>query len=397
MSYYLKNLFDEKIAEHLSIDKSLARRIYSFQINFINKNSEHIEFFGGNLTGVNTVRFTDRDLTEFFEDILYVDLDDLKHALKNVLFENSITKESWKISNDVFNLTCFYLIHMFLTNNKMPEKDRQRAALDVSLLFNYRCIAALTSHYFQYTIDRKTAESTYANLSQRFLIKRLGSWNEVMLYRAQSILSKENAHLQNIIEFKDDYSIIVALNDAQSRVKDILKNIYAEFIKVHTSGDKINTSSSLIIDSDGAEVIKDKIHGLESYISYLMSVLYDKDSFIKYDLVEIVSRLVFTVNKKNLITVLTWMSDNSMSNEKDNVEGFIKEVMIYNYKYLTENKYVLKNKNDIPGLLAKLKNVYMSSRSNEKELLDIRDNGEKLILKALQKVNIQQLASVRTA
>jgi hypothetical protein len=386
----LLSVFSERF-NHVKFNAQLAKQIYQFQVAYVNKNQEHMEFFGGNLTGVNVLRMTDKDFKIFYNDILGVDQQELAAAL---LALDSIN-ENWKISSDCFNLTCMYLIHAFMTSKIINTKDKERACLDIALLFNYRCITALITYYFRYPIDNKLAEATYAELSQRFLIKKLGSWSEVMIYRAQSMISKDNPNYNALLRFNDDYGVIVLINDSQGRVKDMIKNIYAEFIKVHRSGGKIATTSSVMIDADGEEIVKDKTHGLETYTSYLMTVLPDEHSFVKQELVDIIVKLVYTCHRKNLEKTLYWLSEHYISDRHNEIEHFVKLVMVHSYQYLLEHSFILKNKQDIAGLLSKLRNVYISSRSNDSELNDIRAIGDKMIKEAVGKINDQATASVR--
>ena len=379
--------------EHLKPDRTLADAIYKYQTAFVNKNSEHLEFFGGNLTGVHVVRFSEKDMRVFFEDILGVDYVILSHALKSV----DAINENYRISSDTFNLTCMYLMHVFLTSQQLPEKQRELSALDASLLFNYRCISALLNHYFKYPIDRKLAEATYAVLSQRYLIKQLGSWHEVMLYRAESLVGQKSIHRKVIEQFTDDYAIVNAINDGQGRVRDMLKNIYAEFIKVHRSGERFSSTSSVTIDADGSEIIKDRVHGLEIYTAYLFSVLPDQNSFIKMELVDIIANLIYTVQEKQLIKTLQWISEHSIGEQSAFIETLIRNVMVYSYQYLLSHGYILKNRQDIAGLLSKLRGVYTSSRSTETELIALRETGNQLITFAIGKINEQAMASIRTS
>ena len=68
----LKKMF-ETFADYVDIDQRLADRINNFQISFVNKNEDHLAFFGGNLTGVQVVRFTVDDLNRFYSDVIGID------------------------------------------------------------------------------------------------------------------------------------------------------------------------------------------------------------------------------------------------------------------------------------------------------------------------------------
>ena len=44
---------------HIKFDEALAKGLYNYQVGYVTQNREHMEFFGGNLLGVNIVRFKD--------------------------------------------------------------------------------------------------------------------------------------------------------------------------------------------------------------------------------------------------------------------------------------------------------------------------------------------------
>lgn len=392
MANTIQTIFDHHFSR-VQFNHSLALALYRFQIGFVNKNHEHMAFFGGNLTGVQVVRFSDKDFKVFFDDILKVDRDSLETQIKTI----DAIDENWKIAGDLFNLTCMYLIHRFLISDRLSNNQRKQAVMDVGLLFNYRCISALLAHYFRYPTDRKTAEATYAALSQRFLIKKLGNWQEVMAYRAASLVEEESIHLKTLTAFDNDTLIVYAISDSQGRVRSLMKYIYREFIKVHESGEKFTSVSGAGVDIDGTEIIKDRIHGLENYTNYVLTTLSDRNSFVKEDLVDLISKMIHTVQRKHLVTALEWLSDNRLSHHNKEIEELVRLVMVHSYHYLLNNSTVLKDSRDISSILIKLRGIYISSRSNDPELLTLRDVGNNLVVKAVGKVNEQMVASIRTS
>src|SRR5574343_151437 len=145
MNKSLKELFDEHLSK-VKFNQALANQFYRFQVEFVNKNEEHMAFFGGKMLGVQVVRFNEQDYTKFF-DLIDLDRDQVKYEIVNHV---DAIPESWKVANDVFSETCMYLIHRFLTSPLLAEDRRERAALDVALAFNYRWIAALIRDYFRF-------------------------------------------------------------------------------------------------------------------------------------------------------------------------------------------------------------------------------------------------------
>ena len=391
MSRTLKELFDTELS-HVVFNQHLATELYKFQVGFVNKNEEHMAFFGGNLLGVQVVRFTERDFNFFFDEIL--DIDPI--AIRALLVDVEAIEMDRKVTSDIFNLTCMYLIHRFLTTPMLDERKRERAAMDVALIFNYRCITSLIFGRFIYPADPRSAQAVYANLSYKHLIKKLGSWNALMAYRANDLISKEGLHRNSLIAYIDDPKILYAISDSHGRISDIVKNIYRELMKVTNEGDKVYTTSSTMLDVDGVEIIKDRTHGMESYTNYLISVIPDRNSFIKTELTGIVVKLMATMQPKAFNKVLEWISENYSKPEHPELEEMIRLTMIHSFNYLIEHGHVLKNTKDLAGLLSKLRGVYVSSRSNDPDLIKLREVGARIIGTSIGKTNEQSVAAIRT-
>ncbi len=389
MDKTLKEVFDKALA-HVNFDKRLADRFYNLQVGFVNKNEEHMTFFGGKLLGVQVVRFTPSDLAKFY-DILEVDDEDLAAEIEKVPDIN----QAFVVSSDTFNLTCLYCIHRFLTS-QLPDKKRYRGALDVALLLNYRYLTGIMAGWFKYPADPKTAQATYANLSYKFLIKKLGSWQEVMVFRADSIVNQKGLHYKELTSFENTYEIVKIANDTQGRIKDMIKNIYREFVKVHESGQRIYTSSGTMVDTDGEEVLKDRVHGLESYETYIVATIQDKGSFIKSELVSVIVNMMFTMQERGFVQTLEWISDQHSNRGKGSIEDFIRLTIVHSYNYMDRNRSIIKNTKDLPTFLSALRGAYMSSRSTDPDLMKMRKMGEKIVKEATGLRNEAAVSAIRT-
>lgn len=120
----------------------------------------------------------------------------------------------------------------------------------------------------------------------------------------------------------------------------------------------------------------------------------DKNSFIKAELIQVIVKVMFTMQERGFKLVLEWMSDNI--NTKPQVEEFVRLVLVHSFNYLAEHGSVLKNTKDLSGMLSKLKGIYNSSRSSDAELLKLRYLGTKLIGESIGKTNEQTVAAIRT-
>lgn len=393
----LKEIFDSvflPLFQSKNDLKRVSKLLYQFQIGFINKGPEYLEFFGSNLTGNIKIVFTTREMEMIFEEILGVSKELIDYYIKN---DSNINKD-FKISSDSFNITCVYLAHMFKNNKLLDSKESLHAAKVCCLLFLYRCVAAILNHYFKYPISRDTAEAIYAHMSNRYLLKKLGSWAAVLNYRADDMLSKTNPNAMAMIKFMDD-DVVKFLNDSQSRIKDTFKNIYAAFIEVRSSEiPRTQTTSSTTTNIEGDEEMIDISTGASAYINYILGVLPDQHSFIKNDVLDIISNIVTTTQRKYIEKALVYMSQ-SMSDPKASIviEDFVRKVLTYAYDYLKDNKYLSRNSKNIVAILGKLKGVFMAARNNEASLVEIRDIGDTIIKAAIAKINKQAAAATRSS
>jgi hypothetical protein len=390
----MKNLYEvfQHNFSHVKFDGKLAERLYKFQIGYINQNSEHLEFFGGNLLGVQVIRFKDSDLRRFYEEVVNVDLT----VLTNDIRELDTIDHSHKVGSDIFNLTCMFLIHGFLKSNLINDSKKKRATYDVAVIFFCRCLAALLSHYFKYPADPHVAQMTYANLSNKYLIKKLGSWHALVDYRAEEVTGKSGIHLKNLYNFSDDNTITYAISDCQGRIRDMIKNYYAEFMLVHESGSRIASTGGTFFDADGEETLKDKTKSVESDVQYMLQILSDQNSLIKPDLIAVIVNINKNTSAKMLRTVLQTVYDGSTGEHVKLMQEFVQKVVIFTYHILHQND--IGNLRDYPMVLTNLKNLYLATRSNDKDLLNIRDMGSKIVkLSSKVKISESLLMASRTS
>lgn len=387
----IKEFFDD-VFRKVVFDANLCRELYKFQVGFVNKNSEHMEFFGGNLLGVQVVRFTERDMNRFFNDILSLD----QYEIKEQLDELPGINPSWKVSSDAFNMTCVYMIHRFTVEKVLPKEIAERGARDVGLILNYRYMTSLMAGYFKYPADPKIAQAVYANLSNRYLIKRLGNWQEVFAYRTTEFLDPTGLWSKTLTDFTPDKDVVDMVNDTQGRIRDMVKNITAEFMNAHAAGEKIHNSSNVGLDGDGEEVVKDRVHGPEMYQNYLLSVMADENSFIREELINLICKVMAGMQVRNFRNTLFWLSRNAHDTHHATVEKFVRNVLIYSIDYLSRHGYLLRDSKDLAGVVSKLKNLYLSSRSSDPELAEIRDEGFKMVQEACGKTSAQAAAAIRT-
>lgn len=387
----LSDVFDAHFAE-LKVDKGMIDSAYRYQIGFLNRDSEHLGFFGSNLIGVHSIRFRVADTLKFYKDVCKVDYAALEKDLATV---TTIVQE-YKISSDAMNLTIMYLIHRILSSPKLTQSQRERGAYDMALIFFYRCIAIRQSTYFNFPADPKISQAAYANLSNKFLIKKLGSWRAVMEYRAKELLDKKAVHYPHLVAFDDDAAISYAISDGEGRIKDMYKNYCVAFYAAYDAGSKIQTTSSTIVDTEGEEKVREKIKSTEQYVNMIRSLIVDKNGFVKSDLVKIITEINTNTSQRMLTSSLTWMVEASLDptwNKK--IDEWLSLVIVHSFYLLTGLS--AQELRDYPTMLTTLKNLYLSTRSVDAELLRIRKLGDELVKAANGKVNSSLAMATRTS
>lgn len=390
MDVSIKGVFESECAD-LAIDAQLAKRIHLYAVGFAHKNEDHITFFGGNLTGVQVVRFTDADRNQWFTEILKAD----EGVLEERLLALPTVNESWSVSSDTMNLSCAWLLHALFISKKLSDHQRHESMIDVALVMNYKFLTSRLYRHFKYPADRATAEATYAELSFKYAIKQYGSWAAVLEARAEEIVSPTGLHHIAIETMEPDWRIIYLLNDTQGRIRDMLKNIYDVFLRVHRQGIRFSSTSSLV-EHDGVEILKDKSKNLLAYTRYINSIITDRNSFIREELLTVIQKQMKTMPPRLLRESLEWMSDNYRQAGVGLVEELLNETLIHSFEYLAENRALVRNSTDLASLLTRLRGVYMSSRSTDVALFSLREKAEKIVKLATQNKNTSVIAAVRT-
>lgn len=388
----LADVCDEVLGE-FKYDREYFKRLKRYQIEYVHANDDHLSFFGGHLLGVYSLRFGYREIDTYFEDILGIDYETMERSVKDVTTIN----HSFNISSDPMNIAMMYQIHRLLTSKTLGNKDKTEAASIVAMVFSYRVMAALCAKYFRYPIDTETSQAIYERLSGRYLIKKLGTWQAVFEYRGREFVSTDSVHYKALVAFKDDVAIVNAINDLFNRMKDMMKNIYKEFMYVHEHGGKIKSDSGTMVDADGEEIVKDKVHGLENYQKYLIGTMSDVNSFYKQELVDVIGKVIPTVHGKGFSGCLRWMCDELDSKQRGAVVEFVNHVLTIAYEYLSSNSYALNKSKDIVLLTSMLKGFILSSRSESEDLAKFRDEGDTIVRWAVKQTSRQTVSTIRNA
>lgn len=392
----IKEVFDRECSD-IEFDARFFKKTCELEARFVSKNQESLEFFGGNLFGVHRVRFTEDDRDRLFIDVMGADDQSLKDQLYALRTSNGskVINTDWIVSSDVFNLSTVWLIHAIHHSPHLDSEHKHEAKIRVCLYMFYKFATSWIAHAVRYPADPEIAAAAYAQLSYKFILKQTGSWGACFRVFASNAVALDGLHAKTLERFDDDVAIINMLNDMQGRIRDMLKNIYGVLVSTKDQGKRIAQSSTLV-ETDGEMILKDRTKSLSNYSRYIKGIVSDKNTFVRQELVEVISSTMHTMPERLLLLSLTWMSDNYARTKDGLVEDVITRTMEHAFEYLAANRAVLNASSDLPGLVSKLRGVYMSSRSTETNLLILRTLAERIVTLATKSKNESVIASTRT-
>lgn len=384
----IKSVFDDAAVDFV-VDAKLIQRLREFERNFVNRNEDHIAFFGGNLTGVHPMRFRKDDRDKWFSEILEIDDLLVEEGMKRLPHD-----QTWIRANDVFNQSAIWLTYRIMNSNLPPSLKEEGATLTIQIL-EYKFLGSLLHRWFQYPADEGTAQATLAALSRKYLIKTSKSWHDLLERRAKEMVSTRSVHRRAFMEMLSDKDVIDMVHDIQNRLKELIKSIGKVFYDLHAKGIKVHSEKS-VREIEGSVVLMDKTRQFSTFIRYLHEVMDDSQSFIKDDLVEVIADAHHTMNPRHLVDVLQWMSKNRLVPHHEYITELADESLIYAFDLITSDRTLYNSRGGLSPLIAKLRSMYMASRMSNESLLRTKVLSEKVVSNAIATRNASVIASVRT-
>lgn len=376
-----------ELLKDIKFDQKLYKTYTAMLNQYITKNQDHIEFYGGKLLGVHIVRFTNDDYENFFAP-LGITPKEVTEKLKDFY----TVKQNFSLFGDPYYLLGYYMIHKFLTSKDLDKKMHEPAAKVIAMFMNIRIFTSMYTYRFRYPVNRDLAQAVYEGLSGKFMIKKVDSWYDLFMYRTSDLVDNEGLHFKVMNKFDNDKDIINAINDTRNRLSSLITNIYSLTMNYHSKGTKISTTSLTVTDLDGNDKIKDKFNNYLNDITMVKRSLTNEETFVSNNLVDIIIGITKNTNRDYLINTLRWLSDNYLKEHKI-VDGFITESLTSIYDYLNDNNSVNKS---VIDLLYLTKNYVISSRSEE-GISEAKNKADEIIKKAIKKSSSSIIIPLRIA
>lgn len=384
----IKGIFAEE-AKHVTINDKLVKKLVDEMYAFVNQNDEHVKFFGGNLTGTHRIKFTSADKNALMIDILDLDADAIRKQVLQVPGVNA----DWIISTDVFNMTCQWLVYQFY-NSSLTHKKKHDAMMASLMILHFKLLGSILHQFFPYRVDERLAVATYAAMSLKFSLKRLGTWYAALEERCEDVIATNSIHMPTIKRFDDTEAIRYWIQDMQNRIRIRVRKIHATMRLVADQDKRMQTVSGTV-SLDGEVVVREVARNTSSYTKYLDRIVLLEREFIKQDLITVVVSEMKSMPETPLHDTLKYFVAQSVRKNKQ-VEDIKNLLMTHLFDQLSQNPDLARSMKDHALFLNKLKHIYMASRSSDPTVLKLRDLSTKVTMKAVKIRTTATIASIRT-
>lgn len=396
MKLYIRQVLDNHFSE-TKIDRDLCKRIIDYTTAFINKNENHIAFYGGVLMGVYDLKFLPEDQELWYEEVLQIDED----LLKADFIKCHNIEPTHVVGSEPFNYIPAYLSLRLNKANGIPNNLKTEAQYCLFVVMHSRFMGSLLSRRFnRYPANKAAMEEAFMALNYKFDIKTLGSWERLFRDRARSVLF-DNRDFNNYMmdryndPEKADYWAKRIVSDLQTRLRELVNKYYQVYVDILKTGTRVRVTSSTGINSDGEMILRDKTTGYSNYLNYIRSVVTDQSSFIRMELIKITEELLPNLNTVHFIRSLEYISKN-YNFEYDLINDFMDNSVIYVFNTMQNEKKSIDRTNDIKAIMLAIRAKLMAPKNKEPEILKIRELGERIAHTATGIRNPAVLSTVRS-
>lgn len=388
-------LFEKHFA-NVKLDRAFCMRAINFSIRFMNKNADHSAFFGGVLLGVNPIRWHPADREQWYDDVLTINDDLLQYDFLKLPFIDP----SHNVNSDSFNHLPAFLCRKLMQDTSLPMGLRDETMRALFTVLHIKYLTSLLSQRFRYPAKREVAEATFMSLNYKWDIRRLGSWRALIFDRCDSIIGPETNYTNHIFgppgSLTDHWSSRI-VTDTQSRIREVVKKIYAVYIQVLKEGGRVITTSEIGISTDGDAFLKDKVNGFGSYLRYGKEIVTNEANFVRPELMGIIERaMVDSMPPQPFEDTLKYLCRNVAQPRMGHIDKMFEECLLYVFDQMQQERTQIQRSNDLEGLILKVRAKLMASRSSDPRVLYLREVGEKIVGDATGVKNKAVLAATRT-
>ena len=322
-----------------------------------------------------------------------LDKDDVFSAgdVRKTIHGLSVVDNRFAVISDPFNLFVPYVLYC-ITNANITDQLKQQALFKLVMFYQYRFFTSLVNHRFPYKPDQATMDAMFENLTNKFDLKQYGTWANVMKARAVNILSANSLHAKTLQTFTEDKDVLYFITDTQTRIRNQINLITAEFMKTKEEKDRISSYSSLGSDEDGEKVLIDNNACFDMLVENVYTDSLSVAKFLDDKAIRLIVSMFSNLNTTNFRSFLVNFSDKAVRDQRGKsadreieqdgrlllvgAKTFITNLIQKSYRYCLQNKVDIRK----PVMILKaMKDAFSSSRTSDETILQLRASSEYLV------------------
>lgn len=369
---------------------------------------DHVQAFNTAYLAVTKAYFLPKDANALFE-IFGFDHTLISNALKQAV---GIHDKTHVIRND-FNMGTLWVIYCLGLMKSLPVSKRNEIQFTLLKMLNYKFFTGKVNHMFKYKTDEGVMEATIDGLSLKCDIKnpKTPTWKAIIEAHCTEALSNSSIHRNTFQTFAPDGKVGYILSDMQTRLSSKIVNVASAYYENHKNQNKIGESTFTQMDPDGEKVLKELKASIDMAVSRICTDVLNINSFINFEDVKLICKLVPSVRPDMLrttLTILTNVANIQYKNKQAEAitkgtrgqtiyEGYrtlLTELIQKTYRYCIMSGV---NMESHVAILAKTRDIYRASRIANPDILTIKNSADHFVTTHTKYTRDATLVAVRTA
>lgn len=182
------------------------------------------------------------------------------------------------------------------------------------------------------------------------------------------------------------------MTDPQTRIRVVIKKLTALYYEVRADDGRVASVSSMV-EVDGELEVRDLTRTLSTYSRYLKEIIVDGPSFIRLELVNTVAGMNPSMTTSAFVQTLNWVSANYQANPKAKLPEYVDKVLEFAFDLIKEKGIDQRN---LVAVSEVLKGIINASRNKEKNVLYLRNEGDKIVRAATGRKSPTPVSGERT-
>lgn len=215
--YTLINTLHDRISKAFSVKRNVDTLMRYIQ-RYADKNSDIL---------LSTDLSSRLIFSESDKKIVYTVTDISQSEVSSAIAKSTAIKSTWKIATNPFYILCVLIMRYFAINGMEKECDA------VTVYMSYLIYTTSHKGSFKYKPNKQIMDYTINNLSNRYLLKQMGTIQGTLEH---TVVTAMHNRFAKELSNGSDVDIKDILSALETRISSVIKYVASEFYKNHKSG-----------------------------------------------------------------------------------------------------------------------------------------------------------------